>query len=102
MYRPLSPARRARYPNWEEPARLRQIRGELKYTDPRVVDHIIRLAPKSRRRVVQAGAHLGIWPAKLATKFQRVSAFEPIFENYEVCLDAVKADNVRVYCAALS
>lgn len=38
-----------------------------------------------RRSVVQAGGHVGIFPAKLAETFKRVYTFEPEYENFE-CL----------------
>jgi FkbM family methyltransferase len=88
-------------PNWVEPPYLRQNRPSLSLTTPAVVKTILTYC-RRRRLVIQAGGHLGIWPAALSVKFKRVLTFEPIMENYQVCLDAIQADNVRIYPTALS
>lgn len=51
---------------------------------------------------VDGGAHVGSWTRYLATKFDRVIAFEPQFHNYE-CLAANVRDriNVRIFRNAL-
>lgn len=57
---------------------------------------------KQKRRVIQAGGNIGIWPAELAKHFENVVTFEPDDENFE-CLEAnvFHLINVKFYNAAL-
>jgi FkbM family methyltransferase len=67
--------------------------------------HVVaRMLPYTTRRgcAVQAGAHVGVWPAALAPAFQRVLAFEPLPHLWRACVDAVKAENVLTLPCALS
>lgn len=67
--------------------------------------HIIGTALPFVRRfgcAVQAGAHVGIWPALLATRFDRVLTFEPAPHLAEATRQAVTATNVTLFECALS
>lgn len=55
-----------------------------------------------RRAVIQAGAHLGVWPASLADFFDTVVAFEPILDIWRCAVAAIQAPNVLVIPAALT
>lgn len=52
--------------------------------------------------VLQAGAHVGVWPAALSPHFKRVIAFEPLPQLWRCSIDAVQADNVLVMPCAVS
>lgn len=52
--------------------------------------------------VIQAGAHVGIWPAALSPHFRRVIAFEPLPQLWRCSIDAVQADNVLVMPCAVT
>jgi FkbM family methyltransferase len=53
---------------------------------------------KQRRTVVQAGAHVGLWPMRLAKKFNRVITFEVQPASYEACkLNFEKYPNIEIY-----
>jgi FkbM family methyltransferase len=67
----------------------------------RTVETAIRFA-RSRRTVVQAGGNIGLWPHRLAQKFERVITFEPEPVSRE-CLVANLRDlpNVTVRAEAL-
>lgn len=55
-----------------------------------------------RDTVVQAGAHLGLWPLRLAAHYRRVVAFEPIAENFECAQKNIAAAaNIELHAAAL-
>lgn len=52
--------------------------------------------------VIQAGARVGLWPAKLAERFERVIAFEPETRNYECAVaNLANSTNVELHNAAL-
>lgn len=51
---------------------------------------------------LQAGAHVGVWPAALSPLFDRVIAFEPLPHLWRCSIDAVRADNVLTMPCALS
>lgn len=52
---------------------------------------------KSFRTAIDGGAHRGIWSRVLAGKFQRVIAFEPCAENFNL----LAASGAECYAAAL-
>ena len=67
--------------------------------------HVISVALPFVRRfgcAIQAGAHVGIWPAVLATRFGRVLTFEPAPHLAEATRQAVTAANVTLFECALS
>lgn len=83
---------------WRRPAYLP---ADCYMRKPHVVD---RMLPYTTRRgsVIQAGAHVGVWPAALSPHFGRVLAFEPLPHLWRACVDAVRAGNVLTIPAALS
>ena len=81
---------------------MMNIRPELHFTKPQIVDIAMKHHCGLRRVVVQAGGHVGIWPAKLATYFEDVVSFEPTPENWQACMLNIKADNVLVVPACVS
>jgi FkbM family methyltransferase len=50
-----------------------------------------------RRRVIQAGAHIGVWPRQLAQYFEAVVCVEPEPENW-ACLEHNTKDTPRITC----
>lgn len=54
-----------------------------------------------RRAVIQAGGNCGVWPALLATHFDRVYTFEPDATAWHALVRNVPAANVYAYRAAL-
>ncbi len=56
---------------------------------------------KSRRRAIDAGAHVGFWSAPLAAAFAHVEAFEPQALVRECFLANVPESNVRLHAAGL-
>lgn len=86
---------------WHPPNYLRENRPELAFADPAVLDVVIRHTP-GRRVALQAGGHLGIWPAKLAEWFAEVVSFEPVPELYQVCREAIRTRRVTMMPVALS
>jgi len=50
-----------------------------------------------RRRVIQAGAHIGIFPRQLAQYFEAVVCFEPAPDNWD-CLILNTRHNPRIIC----
>lgn len=82
--------------SWHLPARILAARPDLHVKAPHVIEVAMRYHPGPTRLVVQAGAHLGRWPAALAQLFAWVLAFEPVLANWTCCLDAITAPNVLV------
>jgi FkbM family methyltransferase len=56
---------------------------------------------KHTRSVVQAGGHIGIFPAKLSAMFKRVYTFEPEYQNFQCLVRNASAKNVFPQRAAL-
>lgn len=56
---------------------------------------------KHRRSVVQAGGHIGVFPAALSAMFKRVYTFEPEHENFQCLVRNAGAPNVFPQRAAL-
>ena len=61
---------------------------------PRIVDEAMRYHKGQKRLAIQAGGHIGIWPAKLSDYFDFVMSFEPVLENYIAPMHNIKAKNV--------
>lgn len=57
---------------------------------------------KNRRRVIQAGGNVGVYPIELARYFTEVHTFEPIVDNF-LCLRRNTMENCRIFanCQAL-
>lgn len=89
-------------PNWVLPQFVKEGRPDLKITTPTVIDVMMKHHRGTMDTAIQAGAHLGIWPAKLASYFDRVIAFEPTLENWRCAVAAIQAKTVMVIPAALS
>jgi FkbM family methyltransferase len=85
-------------PGWRRPPGLP---AETKIGKPHIVE---RALPFVRRWgcAIQAGAHVGVWPAMLAPKFQRVLTFEPAAHLAAATRGAVTARNVTLFECALS
>lgn len=56
---------------------------------------------RQRRTAVDVGAHIGLWSAFLAERFEQVCAFEPVSENVTCYRQNVTAANVDLYHCAL-
>lgn len=84
------------YPNWTQSNWMLNIRPDPYFKAPRVVDTAMPHHKGPRRLVIQAGAHIGIWPAKLSDYFEFVVSFEPVLENYVASIHNIKATNVLV------
>lgn len=56
---------------------------------------------KQWRTAVDIGAHVGLWARILATRFERVEAFEPMPEHRDCFVRNVTADNVVLHGCAL-
>ena len=56
---------------------------------------------KQFRVAVDIGAHVGLWTRILATRFERVEAFEPMPAHRECFALNVRAENVRLHDCAL-
>jgi FkbM family methyltransferase len=59
------------------------------------------IKPKHFRSVVQAGGHVGIFPANLSATFKRVYTFEPEYQNFQCLVRNATAKNVFPQRAAL-
>lgn len=64
------------------------------------LDHYVSLC-KERRRAVQAGGNVGVWPKQLAKHFTEVVTFEPDSINYDCLTRNVSEPNVRHQRCAL-
>jgi FkbM family methyltransferase len=78
-----------------------EIDGQEVYTkQPRIVD--VMLPHLSRKgTVIQAGAHVGVWPDRLCTEFDRVVSFEPAPDSWLVSRKIATSPNVMVINGAL-
>ena len=91
-----------KYPNWIQSKWMLDIRSDPYFKAPYVVDTAMAHHKGPRRLVLQAGAHIGIWPAKLSDYFEQVIAFEPVLENYLASVNNILATNVLVIPGCLS
>ena len=89
------------WPNWHAPASLWDARPGLHVKEPRVVSQVMQHHRRGQRLVIQAGAHLGVWPAALSAYFTQVFAFEPVWENWCCAVQSIQATNVSVFWGAL-
>ena len=62
-----------------------------------VIGYALRYWHGPKRRVIQAGAHIGIWPRMLAQYFEAVVCLEPEPANWE-CLMLNTKDSPRITC----
>lgn len=83
---------------WRRPPYLP---ADCKIGRPHVIEHAMPFV-KRRGCALQAGAHVGVWPAALAPHFDRVVAFEPLTHLWRCSVDAVRADNVLILPCALT
>ena len=90
------------YPNWSPSKWMTDIRSDPYIKAPKLVDVAMRHHRGSSRLVIQAGGHVGIWPAKLSDHFEYVVSFEPVLENYIACVHNIRANNVLVIPGCLS
>ena len=91
-----------KYPNWIPSKWMTDIRPDPYIKAPKVVDAAMRHHKGHRRLVIQAGGHVGIWPAKLSDHFEYVVSFEPVLENYIACVHNIHASNVLMIPGCLS
>lgn len=67
-----------------------------------VIEYALSLVDIQHRTVIQAGAHVGVWPKKLAGMFEKVVCFEPVPSNWECLVKNLQGfDNVELNCSAL-
>ena len=90
------------YPNWVPSKWMSDIRPDPYVKRPQIVDVAMRHHTGDTRLVIQAGGHVGIWPAKLSDYFEYVVSFEPVLENYIACLNNIQASNVLMCLGCLS
>lgn len=86
---------------WKLPAILGGPGKYLKKAD--AIDEIMAHWSGPRRLVIQAGAHIGIWPMRLAELFDRVLCFEAETENADCCAaNLAELESVRFIRGAVS
>ena len=90
------------FPNWIPSKWMTDIRPDPYVKRPLVVDTAMKHHTGHRRLVLQAGGHVGIWPAKLSDYFEYVVSFEPVLENYIACVHNIQASNVLMIPGCLS
>ncbi len=78
------------------------IRRDPYVEQPIIIDAAMRHHEGSSRLAIQAGGHVGIWPAKLSDHFEQVVSFEPVWENYVACVHNIQATNVLMVPGCLS
>jgi FkbM family methyltransferase len=83
---------------WRRPAYLP---ADTYMQRPTVVARMLRHV-RRHGCVLQAGAHVGVWPAALVPHFKRVLAFEPLPHLWRACIDAVSADNALILPCAIT
>jgi FkbM family methyltransferase len=88
-------------PHWLPPAYVLQQRPDLRFRNPRIIDLAMAFHTGPRRLAIQAGGHLGSWPAKLSGLFEQVVSLEPVLENWQVCVASIQTANVRMIYGAL-
>ena len=57
---------------------------------------------RRRECVIQAGAHVGYWPAYLSVEFARVVSFEAVLSNWRCATEAQVGHDVLIFPAAVS
>ena len=98
----MAGVKKSPWPNWVPSKWMTDIRPDPYIKAPKVVDVAMRHHKGHRRLVIQAGGHVGIWPAKLSDYFERVVSFEPVLENYIACVHNIQANNVLMCLGCLS
>jgi hypothetical protein len=69
----------------------------IRHLDEHVFPHI-----ENWRSCVQAGGAMGLWPKRLAQKFEAVYTFEPTPESFRACVaNNIEELNVFVFNAGL-
>jgi FkbM family methyltransferase len=83
---------------WKRPAYLPKLTS---LGSPKVIDLML---PYVRRHgvVIQAGAHVGLWPAVLSQHFDQVLSFEPVPKLIAAAREGAPYENVTIAEAALS
>lgn len=85
---------------WYVPARD-QVAFNIIQREVNDLEHIYSFC-KNFRTVVQAGGNVGIWPKRMAAKFDWVHTFEPDPDNFEaLCKNIEDVENIAAYHAAL-
>lgn len=77
-------------PNWKRPGYLP---ADVSIGTPTIVGVALKYV-RNRKLAIQAGAHVGVWPALLSSLFTRVVTFEGVSKVWAASMDAVTADNV--------
>lgn len=91
-----------KFPNWKPSKWMTDIKADPYVTQPIIIDAAMRHHKGHKRVVIQAGGHVGIWPAKLSDHFGQVVSFEPVLENYVACVLNIQATNVFMILGCLS
>lgn len=95
-------ARIGTYPNWHPSKWMTDIAPDPYVKAPHIVDEAMHHHKGRRSLAIQAGGHIGIWPAILSDYFEFVVSFEPVLENYIACIHNIKAKNVLMMPCCLS
>lgn len=82
---------------WRRPACLPP---ETSLGSPYIIQIMLRHV-RRRATAIQAGAHVGLWPAVLSQYFQRVVSFEPLPQLAAVAREGAPYENVTIKEAAL-
>jgi FkbM family methyltransferase len=83
---------------WQRPAYLPP---ETSLGSTEIIDVMLRHTP-GRNLVIQAGAHVGLWPAVLSQHFNHVLSFEPVPALCAASTEAAPYPNVTISPHALS
>lgn len=84
-------------PRWRRPAYLP---ADVSLGSTYIIDRMLPFAPR-RGLAVQAGAHVGLWPAVLSAHFDQVLSFEPLPSLLTVARESAPYANVTIMEAAL-
>lgn len=82
------------FPNWKPSKFMTDVNPDPYVTKPIIVDMAMQHHKGQKRLALQAGGHVGIWPAKLSDHFESVVSFEPVLENYLACVLNIQSSNV--------
>lgn len=83
---------------WKRP---KDLPIETSLGDTRVLDVMMRYAQR-RGTVIQAGAHVGLWPAVLSQYFDQVVSFEPVAKLAAAAREGAPYGNVKIFEMVLS
>ena len=70
------------FPYWRPPSPLVRDGKARSFRVPQAIDVGMQWHEGPRRTALQAGCHLGIWPAKLSILFQQAIGFEPVIDQW--------------------